>query len=175
MSESTNKVVVLFEKYLFAFFKHRHTITVLQLMIGGLFVLSGTLKLTENKAALYEVVYQFKLVPEPLIMPFITILPFFELFGGVLTVLNVKPSIGLTVLLGLLVMFMGAITIDLFRGIDLLECGCFGSLRIFGESSREVLFRDSILVTVNLWLLYVHGKSEGWLARLPFFRKHRAK
>jgi len=137
--------------------------TFFRLALGGIFIFTGLLKLTEPKEEFIEILHKFDLLPEILVVPFATVLPWVELLSGCLTVLSIWTSVGLVIICGQLLMFIGAISINLLRGVDIAECGCFGFLKIFGENSWEVLSRDFPMLGVGLWLLYLQSIKENWL------------
>lgn len=134
----------------------------LRIFLGSVFLASGLFKITEPKEEFIEVLHEFKLLPEFLIQPFAFILPLVEIIGGVLTVLSIWTSAGLLIIFFLTLIFIGALTINLFRGIDVLDCGCFGMFKFLGKSSKEVLVRDFFLILINLWLLHLQAKKENW-------------
>ncbi len=150
------------KKRIYLFSKNKYLIILLRLVLGGIFILSGLLKIFEPREEFIEVLFKFNLLPEFLITPFAIILPWIELLGGIFTILNIWAGVGL-------IMFIGAIVINILRGNNLEDCGCFGgSWRIFGENPYEVLSRDFPLLAISLWLLYLQEQKEKWF---KFFKK----
>ena len=119
----------------------------MRLFVGGIFVLSGILKLMEPTEEFIAQVTNYQFLPEVLITPFATILPFVELIFGLFLIIGLYHRISST-LLGLsLLSFIIALSWTLFQGISLADCGCFGGKIPFLEASQgELVFRDIILL-----------------------------
>jgi uncharacterized membrane protein YphA (DoxX/SURF4 family) len=120
-------------------------------------------------------VYNYRLLPDAAVNVVALWLPWLELVGGVLLVIGVWVRGSIVVLIGLLVVFLGALGFNLARGLD-VACGCF-STRSRDPVTVFTLLRDSLflLVAVYLfWLYQVRGvESRYSLGRLASFVRPR--
>ena len=91
--------------------------------VGAVFIYSGILKLLGPKsfAVLIEA---YGIVPDMLLLPVAFSLAFLEVAAGVGLAFDVRGS--LSVIAGLLLLFMAVLAIGLGMGLD-VDCGCFGS------------------------------------------------
>jgi hypothetical protein len=82
------------------------------------------------------------------------LLPWLELLSGSLLVLGLWMEGSILILSGLMVVFIGALGINLARGLD-VHCGCF-----ITQSSDPItiltLFRDSLFLLLAFYLFYLY-------------------
>jgi uncharacterized membrane protein YphA (DoxX/SURF4 family) len=102
---------------------------VTRLVLGGLFILAGCLKLS-NPQAFADAVLAFKIIPVPsgdkLVVLTTYVVPWTELIAGTCLVLGLwGRAAGLVISLMLLVFIGGIISVIARPGID-TKCGCFG-------------------------------------------------
>jgi uncharacterized membrane protein YphA (DoxX/SURF4 family) len=94
-----------------------------RLVLGAVFVYASWDKI-QHPAAFAKQVYNYQVLP---VMPsnlFAITLPWIELFAGVALIVGVLKSESSLLLSVLLVVFIGAISVNLYRGVN-LDCGCF--------------------------------------------------
>lgn len=91
-------------------------------VLGGIFIYAGSTKLLapEIFAVLIEA---FGLVPDRLLMPMAIVLPTLEVIAGIGLLFDIRGS--LTVMAGLLALFMAVLGYAIWMGLD-VDCGCFG-------------------------------------------------
>ena len=116
-------------------------ILVLRLVVGGLFLYSGAVKLRAPQD-FADSVASFQLLPIFLINPFALGLPMLEAILGALLLLKVWVRAAAFSVLGMTLMFALALGSALMRGIQ-VDCGCFGA---GGSSTWLSLGRDLLLV-----------------------------
>lgn len=71
-------------------------------------------------------------------------LPWLEIFAGLAVMSGLLRSGGLLILNGSLVIFLAAISISWWRGID-IRCGCFGHADAT-SNYRDLILRDVLLL-----------------------------
>jgi uncharacterized membrane protein YphA (DoxX/SURF4 family) len=142
------------------------TYRMLRVVIGGLFVYSGAVKVMDVKG-FARMVSQYELVPDELLAPVAYGLPVLELLAGIGLIFEVPWA--LTAISGMLVMFIGVLWYGVLQGLD-IDCGCFSTEVLKGHDSlRKALYRDIVMVAVcGYFYLYriVRIKSvqiaDGW-------------
>ena len=97
----------------------------IRLGLGALFIYSAVPKLT-NLAATIQAVGDYNVLPSFLVPIYGTVLPFAELAVGISLLVGLFSRLAAVGGVALLVSFLIAIAINLFRG-DRPECGCFGT------------------------------------------------
>jgi uncharacterized membrane protein YphA (DoxX/SURF4 family) len=115
---------------------------IIRFLIGGLFIASGVLKLLDPAAFAWNI-YQYGLVPRPLIEPLAVGLPAVEIVAGAGLVRNKRWSFGAVT--GMLVMFMALLGYALINGLH-MDCGCFGQGEPGPAGLRNALLRDVVML-----------------------------
>ncbi len=135
-----------------AIFSSVWTYRVARLTLAGLFVVSGSIKLSDIHA-FSRTIKAFAILPSDWAMPLAAILPGIELAGGILLVLN-APG-GLLVIGGLLLIFIGVLANAIRQGLA-VDCGCYGP----GDPEGTVyhglwpaLWRDLAMLAAVLYCL----------------------
>lgn len=126
------------------------------LLFGGVFVYAGVLKATDPMSFLDDV-RSFDLLGDPWAAWLAMGLPWLEIFAGLAVMSGFLRSGGMLILNGSLVVFLIAITISWWRGID-IRCGCFGHSDAT-SSYRDLILRDLLLLLVGIVLVW-HGKPK---------------
>ncbi|MEO1511567.1 MAG: MauE/DoxX family redox-associated membrane protein, partial [Planctomycetota bacterium] len=101
----------------------------LRLVLGGLFVFAGSLKIADPQAFAFAIKGYDLLDPvgQGGLMAWLAFaLPWTEVISGALLVVGARPRAAATVVAGLLAVFTGGYVSVLARGMS-VECGCFGS------------------------------------------------
>ncbi len=119
--------------------------------LGAIFIYAGSMKLLEPKtfAVLIEA---YGIVPESLLMPVAMILPTLEVAAGIGLLFDIHGS--LTVVAGLLVVFIAILSYGLWIGLD-VDCGCFGPEDPEAEAFhglRLSLYRDLAMLAGTAFL-----------------------
>jgi uncharacterized membrane protein YphA (DoxX/SURF4 family) len=132
---------------------------IIRFLIGGLFVASGVLKLLDPAAFAWNI-YQYGLVPRPLINPLAVGLPAVEIVAGAGLVMNSRWSFGAVA--GMLVLFMALLAYALISGLQ-VDCGCFGPGEPGPAGLRSALLRDAVMLgaLVLAWLLRDERSVQG--------------
>ncbi len=119
--------------------------------LGAVFIYSGILKLLEpgSFAVLIEA---YGIVPDLLLLPVAFSLAFLEAAAGIGLLFDVKGS--LSVIAGLLLLFMAVMAFGLGMGLD-VDCGCFGSDDPEAEAFHGLgaaLYRDLFLFAMVIFI-----------------------
>ncbi len=130
------------------FVSHPATGAFCRLLIGAIFIYTGTPKLFRpDDFARLVAGYRF-LHPDLVNLAGIT-LPWIELFAGAFLILGVMPRSSALVLAGLLAVFILAAFLAILRGLD-IECGCFFPLMADHKLGWDLLIRDAVLLLISL-------------------------
>jgi len=97
---------------------------ILAIIIGGLFVYAGALKVWDP-ARFAGDIQNYHVLPWVVNLPLAFYLPWLEIFCGLALIFRRLYSGALALLFGLLLVFIGASIAAKARGID-ISCGCFG-------------------------------------------------
>lgn len=132
-------------------------IFLLHLIFGGIFIYAGALK-AQDPAAFVMDVRSFDLLLDPYAAWAAMGLPWLEIFAGLAVVTGVLRKGGLLVLNVSLLVFLAAIGISWYRGID-IQCGCFGSSDAT-SNYVELMVRDLVLLALGGYLMMRRKRAE---------------
>ncbi|MFZ4526709.1 MAG: MauE/DoxX family redox-associated membrane protein [Chlorobium sp.] len=122
-------------------------ITVLRLMLGAFFIISGFEKLLDLKFFTL-VIAEYQILPSSLIPGIALLFSLCELLCGIMLLIDLFSRFSSSVMLCLMVIFIAAMTNNVMRGLE-HDCGCFESLsRLYGLKEeigivpivRDILF-----------------------------------
>lgn len=134
----------------------------LRWILGSVFVYASYHKIVDP-AQFAKVIYGYYLFPEITINLIAIVLPFVELFAGVALLLGIYPRSAGLLLQVLLLFFIAAISINLFRGVE-FDCGCFSfGERGYATSARSLLARDLALFIANFQVILFGGERRASL------------
>ena len=122
-----------------------------RLVLGAVFVYASWDKI-QHPTAFAKQVYNYQMLP---VMPsnlFAITLPWIELFAGVALIIGVLKSESSLLLSVLLVVFIGAISVNLYRGVD-LDCGCFSTSEGGRSIGLQMVAQDAGLLAAGLVVL----------------------
>ncbi|MCB1277582.1 MauE/DoxX family redox-associated membrane protein [Prosthecobacter sp.] len=126
----------------------------LHFFFGGVFVYAGILKVADPMSFLDDI-RSFDLITDPWAAWLAMGLPWLEILAGLSVMSGFLRSGGLLVLNASLLVFLGAISIAWWRGID-IRCGCFGHADAT-SNYRDLILRDLLLLAAGIVLVW-HGK-----------------
>lgn len=130
---------------------------ILRLLLGGVFVYAGFLKLQDPTAFLYSI-RSFHLLEDPWAPLLAVTLPWLEIFCGLAVLVRLLYTGALVFLNGSLLVFLWALAYSWHRGLN-VDCGCFGRAD-FGDSYPYYIVRDLTLLFPALWLLWRDVKKK---------------
>ncbi len=140
-----------------------------RLLLGGLFAVSGVIKLIEPPENFMTAIHAYDLLPVWMERPLAESLPWVEMTSGLLLLLGLLTRISLAVVALQLLVFTAALGSTLLRGISLEDCGCFGSLGI-KESNAVAFVRNLVLLALVVRLGLEREPRwalDRWLQRPP--------
>jgi putative oxidoreductase len=118
------------------------------LLLAAVFLYSGYSKM-QSTLQFAAVLAQYQLVPTGLVLPLATYLPWAEIVLGLFLLTGWKTRFAAWAAAALLSVFIAAMTVTYFRGIE-ADCGCFG----IGEKiSPGTIGRDALLLLPAAFLL----------------------
>jgi uncharacterized membrane protein YphA (DoxX/SURF4 family) len=150
---------------------HPLTAFVLRIVLGCVFIYASLDKI-RHPDLFSEAVYNYQLLPEVAINLWAIWLPWLELLSGVLLILGLWVQGSVLVISGLLLVFLGALGINLARGLD-IHCGCFTTQSAHTMTVLD-LFRDALflLLAFSLFWLYQIKSVQVKFSLSRIFRRH---
>ena len=119
-----------------------------RIILAGIFLYSGYSKM-QSTLQFAAVLSQYQLVPADLVLPLATYLPWAEIALGLFLLTGWKTRLAAWIAATLLLVFIIAMTVTYFRGIE-ADCGCFG----IGEKiSPGTIGRDALMLLPALFLI----------------------
>ncbi|MBI3621693.1 MAG: DoxX family membrane protein [Nitrospirae bacterium] len=140
-----------------------------RVILGGVFAVSGTVKLIEPVENFMAAIHAYDLLPVWMERPLAVTLPWVEMGSGVLLVLGLLTRASVMIVALQLAVFTVALGSTLLRGISLEDCGCFGALG-FKESNTVAFVRNLVLLALAARLGMERAPSwalDRWLQRPP--------
>ena len=128
-----------------------------QIALGAIFVVAALPKITDPPSFAH-MIYNYRILPAGLINISALVMPWVELLAGLALILGVWTKSARWLIGAMLVVFMIAISINLFRG-NAIDCGCFDTSaadKTYDERIRDmwiVLVRDAGMLLM-LWQLW---------------------
>lgn len=127
--------------------------------LGGMFAYSAWGKIADP-GLFATTVMRYKLLPEFAVGLFSLTLPMLEMLAGIAFVCTKWTREVALLATGMLVMFLGALTIAAVRGLE-IDCGCFGVSAGGGRAELVLaIVRDLILLVPTVWLVF---RRNAWL------------
>ncbi len=129
-----------------------HWVSILfRLLLGGIFLYAGAVK-SQDPWGFAQAIYNYRILPGPLINPVALILPWVEMVVGGALILGVWMPGASLLACGLLASFVCVLLVNLAKGID-VDCGCFSTASSEAGNTNWYLLRDLALLAMGLQLL----------------------
>lgn len=125
---------------------------ILRLSLAAVFLYAAAGKILDPQA-FADTIANYQLLPGAAVNPIALFLPWLEAVCGVLLVAGRWVDGSLLVINGLLLVFIGALAINWYRGID-VACGCFSTPAQGGSNYFFDIARDVIILAIGLWLVF---------------------
>lgn len=129
-----------------------------RLCVGGLFVAFGVAKAIEPFAQFVSAIEAYDIVPLAIVPIFAIVMIIVEILVGVAFIVGFETRRASIVLMMMLGIFIVALLTVLIRGTALDSCGCSGGLDILGDTPRQVLVRD-IVMMVFVFSVYIQSRK----------------
>ena len=102
----------------------RFLFRIVDLVVGGIFIYAGAIKVLDPVQFANDI-DNYKILPWSISAGLAFYLPWLEIFCGLSLIVRFLYRGGLSILIGLLLIFIGATIAAKARGLD-ITCGCFG-------------------------------------------------
>ena len=116
----------------------------IRIFFGFIFIFAAVTKIADP-AGFSQSIYNYKLMPDFIINLLAIAFPWIELVAGILLVFGISVKENSAILSGLLVIFIFAIAISLFRGLN-IDCGCFGTAGGTKVGIQKILENIGLLI-----------------------------
>ncbi len=122
-----------------------------RLVLGAVFIYASIDKI-QHPAAFAKQVYNYQMLPVMASNLFAMSLPWMELFAGLALIIGVFKGESSLLLSVLLVVFIAAISVNLYRGVN-LDCGCFSTSGEGRGIGAVTVAQDVVLLLAGLVVL----------------------
>lgn len=127
--------------------------------LGGVFLVACYHKILHPATFALDVA-TYQILPLQLINLQALILPWVELFAGIMLVVGFRTRAAALLINGMMVMFIIALCIALARGLD-MGCGCFASEGGDDPISWHTIVRDSTWLLMGLYIQVLDPRHFG--------------
>jgi len=135
-----------------------------RILIGVIFVYTGLIHIGDP-AGFVQAVAAYRILPPFAVNAFALLLPWVELLAGLAIATGIGMPGGALAAIGMLAAFLIALSLSLYRGLD-IACGCFSTSPDAERISWLYLARDSALLLVTVFIFLhpwiTHGKSRAF-------------
>ena len=130
----------------------KRIVLLFRLVLGATFIYASLDKIAHPEQ-FARIIYNYKILPPFLINIFAVTLPWVELVAGLFLILGIFTQSAAFLICFLLMVFVFAISINLFRGID-LNCGCFSTDPAGKKEGISLLFKDFLFLFMGLMVFF---------------------
>ncbi|HEX7401492.1 MAG TPA: MauE/DoxX family redox-associated membrane protein [candidate division Zixibacteria bacterium] len=134
-----------------------------RLILGITFIYASLDKIS-NPDQFARIIYNYHIIPRFLINVYAVTLPWVELFAGLFLILGVFTESASLLICFLLSVFVIAISINLFRGVN-LNCGCFSTDPAGAKEGAKLLIKDFVFLFLGI-MIFFFNKSYASLTAL---------
>jgi len=132
----------------------RRVVLIFRVVLGVVFVYASLDKIAHPEQ-FARIIYNYKILPDFLINVFAITLPWVELIAGVFLILGIFTESASLLICFMLMIFVIAISINLYRGVD-LNCGCFSTDPAGKKEGANLLIKDFLLLFLGIMILFFH-------------------
>jgi uncharacterized membrane protein YphA (DoxX/SURF4 family) len=123
-----------------------------RLVLGGIFIYASLDKIAHPQE-FARIVANYGILPDFLVTLPALVLPWLELFAGLCLVSGLWVRSAAFLLSLLLLVFILALGVNAFRGID-VSCGCFSTSASDTENAYVLIFRDLLILLPGLVIIF---------------------
>jgi uncharacterized membrane protein YphA (DoxX/SURF4 family) len=127
-------------------------LNILKLALGFVFVVASIGKIMDPQGFAKDV-YSYVILPSYIVPLFAAIIPWIEFIAGLLLLFDIYPKSNTLIINGLLIVFIFAILIDVYRGIE-ISCGCFDFIFPEEKIGWVTIVRDLVLLVFGLIIMF---------------------
>ena len=132
---------------------NRYFLLIVRIIIAFIFIYAGAQKITDPEAFAISI-SNYRLFPISLVNFIAITLPWIEIIAGILLLFGIAVKENSTIIFLMSLIFTIAITISLFRGLN-IECGCFGN----GTQIGLFKLGENLLIIIGSMLLMAFGSD----------------
>lgn len=125
-----------------------------RLAVAGVFIYAGTIKLLAPAEEFAYAIETYKVTGAQLSLWAAYVIPWLELFSGLLLACGIFTRFNALFCGALLVFFEALLAQAWLRGLPVTSCGCFGS---GGSNSLPVEFAQNLVFLALTWAAFRHG------------------
>jgi len=140
-----------FIRFVLGLYGNPYASVIFRWAVGLIFIYASMDKLF-HPSAFAVAVYNYKILPGGLINLVAITLPWLELVCGILLIIGLFPRAAALILSVLLVVFFFALSISLYRGID-ISCGCFTVSTTADKIGISYMLRDLLVLAMSIQIL----------------------
>ncbi len=140
------------------FLDNKYLVLISRILLGLIFVIASIHKILYPEEFAYTI-YKYNILPLIFINFLSIFLPMVELISGILLIFGIFKEASLTIITSLLLVFIGALTFNYMRGLN-VDCGCFTPSHGSGESLLIAIFRDIFFLFLAFILFNSYFKSK---------------
>jgi uncharacterized membrane protein YphA (DoxX/SURF4 family) len=129
-----------------------------RLVLGGIFIYSSLDKIA-HPDEFARIIANYAILPDLLVTLPALVLPWLELFAGLLLVAGIWTRSAAALLSLLLLAFILALGVNAMRGID-VSCGCFSTSAEIKENAWGLILRDLLILIPGLVIVFF-GRERG--------------
>jgi uncharacterized membrane protein YphA (DoxX/SURF4 family) len=129
-----------------------------RLVLGGIFIYSSLDKIA-HPDEFARIIANYAILPDLLVTLPALVLPWLELFAGLLLVAGIWTRSAAALLSLLLLAFILALGVNALRGID-VSCGCFSTSAEIKENAWGLILRDLLILIPGLVIVFF-GRERG--------------
>ena len=134
-----------------------------RLILGITFIYASLDKIS-NPDQFARIIYNYHILPRFLINVYAVTLPWVEFFAGLFLIFGVFTESASLLICFLLSVFIVAISINLFRGVN-LNCGCFSTDPSGTKEGAKLLIKDFFFLFLGI-MIFFFNKSFATLTAL---------
>lgn len=131
-----------------------------RLVVGGIFIYASLDKILHPEQ-FARIIFNYHLVPAPLINLVAITLPWVEFGAGLFLILGIWTRASGLILTALVLVFIVALSINWFRGVS-LECGCFTVSGSAKGAISSLIMRDLLLLLLSIQATF-WARPKAWL------------
>lgn len=129
-----------------------------RLVLGGIFIYASLDKIA-HPLEFAKIIRNYQILPVFLITLPALILPWLELFAGICLVSGICERSAAMLLTFLLFLFIIALGVNAFRGID-VSCGCFSTSASDTENPLVLILRDLLILLPGLLIIFFNREKK---------------
>ena len=132
----------------------KRVVLIFRVILGVIFIYASLDKIAHPEQ-FARIIYNYKILPPFLINVFAITLPWVELIAGLFLILGIFTESAALLICFLLIVFIIATSINLFRGID-LNCGCFSTDPAGKKEGANLLIKDFLFLFLGIMVFFFH-------------------